>query len=599
MSADPSSVELTGAAASIAKNRTPTGTQSKATLAVRRFVVGLLNIATIATFAWWLVSILSRDGFGAVDFLLVAMFLIHAPWVVIGFWNSVIGLAVLHLAREPLHHLIPLVERARTDDPIFVGVAVIMTVRNEDSARAFLRLRTVKASLDATGYGDKFDYFILSDSTQKDVIAAEETEYRRWRKEVPEEGRIVYRRRDRNTGFKAGNVRDFLEHWGAHYDLMVPLDADSLMTGKSIARLVRIMQANPRLGILQSLVVGMPSQSFFARVFQFGMRHGMRSFTAGTAWWHADCGPFWGHNAVVRVAPFKEHCRLPDLPGKPPFGGHILSHDAIEAILMRNAGFEVRVFPEEEDSWEEMPPAMPDFAVRDLRWCQGNLQYLKLIGLPHKAMSRFNIFFALQMFIGVAALILFVMLAAVAAALWPATVAFPAGSALAFYLLWIFMFLTPKFAGIADAMLRSADTYGGKARLLSSAAFEAVFSLLLTSISWLGQAIFMTALLFGRAITWDAQRRDRYRLAWNEAARVFWPHTLFAFVLLVFLALAAPGAIVWFLPFLLGPLLSIPFAVVTSSPELGALAVKLRFCAIPEEFATPPDLAKILPRSGS
>lgn len=596
MAADPSSVELTGAAASIAKNRTPTGTQSQTVLAMRRFVVGLLNTATLALFAWWLVSILARDGFGVIDFLLLATFLIHAPWVVIGFWNAAIGFAVLHLTRDPLQSVIPLVERARPDDPIFVGVAIIMTVRNEDPARAFLRLRTVKASVDATGYGDKFDYFILSDSTRKDVIAAEEAEYRRWRKEVPEEGHIVYRRREKNTGFKAGNVRDFLDRWGAHYDLMVPLDADSLMTGKSIARLVRIMQANPRLGILQSLVVGMPSQSFFARVFQFGMRHGMRSFTAGTAWWHADCGPFWGHNAVVRIAPFKEHCRLPDLPGKPPLGGHILSHDQIEAVLMRNAGYEVRVLPEEEDSWEEMPPAMPDFAMRDLRWCQGNLQYLKLIGLPRKPMSKFNILFALQMFIGVAAFILFVMLAAVAAALWPANVAFPAGSALAFYVLWVLMFLTPKFAGVADAMLRSADAYGGKARLLSSVAFETVFSLLLTTISWLGQAIFMAALLFGRAITWDAQRRDRYRLAWSEAARVFWPHTLFALALLLFLALTAPGTIVWFLPFLLGPLLAIPFAVVTASPELGALAAKRRFCAIPEEFEMPADLAKILSR---
>lgn len=596
MSADPSSIELTGAAASIAANRTPTGTQSQAALAMRRFFVGAVNMVTIAVFTWWLVSILAHDGFGAIDVLLTAAFVIHAPWVVIGFWNSVIGLAVLHLTREPLHHLIPLAERARPDDPIFVGIAVVMTIRNEDPARAFLRLRTVKESLDATGFGDRFDYFILSDSSRMDVIAAEEHEFKKWRKEFPDENRLVYRRREKNTGFKAGNVRDFLERWGSHYDLMVPLDADSLMTGKSIARLVRIMQANPRLGILQSLVVGMPSQSFFARVFQFGMRHGMRSFTAGTAWWQADCGPFWGHNAIVRVAPFKEHCRLPDLPGKPPLGGHILSHDQIEAILMRNAGFEVRVFPEEEESWEEMPPAMPDFAVRDLRWCQGNLQYVKLIGLPRKPISKFNLLFALQMFIGVAAFISFVVLAAVAAAIWPADVAFPVGSALAFYVLWVLTCLTPKIAGLADAMLRSAEQYGGARRLLVGGAFESVFSFLLTSISWLGQAIFMAALLFGRTITWDAQRRDRYRLAWGEAAKVFWPHTLFALALLIFLAFTATPAVAWFLPFLVGPLFSIPFAFVTASPELGAWAMQHRFCAIPEEFGMPADLAKVLPR---
>jgi membrane glycosyltransferase len=408
----------------------------------------------------------------------------------------------------------------------------------------------------------------------------------------------VYRRRETNTGFKAGNVRDFLDRWGSHYDVMIPLDADSLMSGESIVRLVRIMQANPRLGILQSLVVGMPSPSFFARVFQFGMRHAMRTFTAGTVWWHADCGPFWGHNAAVRVAPFREHCRLPNLPGKPPFGGHILSHDQIEAILMRRAGFEVRVLPEEEESWEEMPPALPDFAVRDLRWCQGNLQYMKLLHLPRLPMSQFNLLFALQMFIGVAAFIVFVIAAAFAAVIWPAEVEFPTGSTLGLYVVWISMLLTPKIAGFIDAALKSSTLYGGNARLLLGGVVETIFGFLLTAISMIGQSIFMAALLFGKTITWDGQRRDRYRLSWGEAAKVLWPHTLFGFVILAILAFGAPGAIVWFLPFLAGPLLAIPFAVITASPELGAWAARRRFCAIPEEFKMPPDLAKILPRAG-
>jgi membrane glycosyltransferase len=598
MSADPSSAELTGSAASIAANRTPTGTQSLTVLALRRFIFGLLTIATTAALGWWLTTILAADGFGVVDIILLAAFLVHAPWVVIGFWNSVIGFAVMNFLRNPNAAVIPLVERARPDDPVFVGVAILMTVRNEDPARAFLRMRTMQASIDATGYGDRFDYFILSDSTRHDIVRDEGAEFRAWQKKFGEENRLFYRRRETNTGFKAGNVRDFLDRWGSQYDIMIPLDADSLMTGESIVRLVRIMQANPRLGILQSLVVGMPSPSFFARVFQFGMRHAMRTFTAGTVWWHADCGPFWGHNAAVRVAPFREHCRLPDLPGEPPFGGHILSHDQIEAILMRRAGFEVRVLPEEEGSWEEMPPALPDFAIRDLRWCQGNLQYMKLLHLPRLPMSQFNLMFAMQMFIGVAAFVLFVVFAAIAAVMWPADVEFPAGSAIGLYVLWILMILTPKIAGLVDAALRSAKLYGGGARLFFGGLVETVFSFLLSSISMVGQTIFMAALLFGKTITWDGQRRDRYRLSWSEAAKVLWPHTLFGFVLLAILAVGAPGAIIWFMPFLAGLLIAIPFAVVTASPELGALAARWRFCAIPEEFDMPPDLAKVLPRAG-
>jgi membrane glycosyltransferase len=598
MSVDPSSAELTSSAASIAANRTPTGTQSLTTLAVRRFIFGVLTFATTAALGWWLTMILAVDGFGVIDVILLATFLIHAPWVVIGFWNSVVGFIVLHFLRNPTATVIPLVERARSDDPVFVGVAIVMTIRNEDPARAFLRMRTMQESIDRTGHGDRFDYFVLSDSTRHDVIRDEGAEFRSWQKKFSDESRLVYRRRETNTGFKAGNVRDFLDRWGAHYDVMIPLDADSLMTGESIVRLVRIMQANPRLGILQSLVVGMPSPSFFARVFQFGMRHAMRTFTAGTVWWHADCGPFWGHNAAVRVAPFREHCRLPDLPGEPPFGGHILSHDQIEAILMRRAGFEVRVLPEEEGSWEEMPPALPDFAVRDLRWCQGNLQYLKLLHLPRLPMSRFNLLFALQMFIGVAAFVLFVIFAAVAAVIWPANVAFPTASALGLYVVWILMLLTPKIAGFVDAVLKSSKLYGGALRLLLGGIAETVFGFLLTSISMVGQSIFMAALLFGKTISWDGQRRDRYRLSWGEAAKVLWPHTLFGFVLLAILVYGAPGAIVWFVPFLAGPLFSIPFAVATALPELGAYAARLRFCGIPEEFEMPGDLAKILPRTG-
>jgi membrane glycosyltransferase len=595
MTLNPTSTKTAEPAEGATAGMTPTGTQSLTVLALRRFIFGILVIATIAWLGWWLATILVTDGFWVIDALMLVAFLSNAPWIAVGFWNSVFGVGLLHGLQNPLASVIPLVDRARSDDLIFERVAIFMTVRNEEAARAFARLRAIKASLDATGHGDSFDYFALSDSSLPDVISAEELAFKSWRAEVPDEGRIVYRRREVNTGFKAGNVRDFCERWGADYDIMVPLDADSLMTGKAILRLVRIMQANPRLGILQSLVVGMPSPSMFARIFQFGMRHAMRAFTTGSAWWHADCGPFWGHNAAVRVAPFTEYCRLPDLSGKPPLGGHVLSHDQIEAVLMRNAGYEVRVLPEEEGSYEEMPPALPDFAVRDLRWCQGNLQYLKLIHLPRLPTSRFNILFAIQMFIGVAGLVVFVALAAIEAVIWRSDTPFPTGSALALYVTWLIMYFTPKLAGLADAVLRSAKRYGGTARLLIGGVVETLFTFILVPISMVGQTLFMVALLFGRTMAWNAQRRDRYRLAWSEAFASLWPHTAFGLALLLLLALGAPRAIPWFLPFLAGLVLAVPFAVATASPELGALAAKWKLCAIPEEFETTPEIAAILP----
>jgi membrane glycosyltransferase len=574
---------------------TPTATQAIAMLARRRRIFGALCLLTLISMGSWLGAILAADGFDWLDFLMLAAFLVAAPWFVIGFWNAAIGFLILQFARDPNEIILPPALKARDDDPIFVRVAVLVTVRNEDPKRVFRRMRTVKASLDATGFGDQFDYFVLSDSSHAEVITAERAAFEAWRQEFSDPNRLVYRRRENNAGFKAGNLRDFCERWGKHYEIMVPLDADSLMTGAAIVRLARIMQANPQLGILQSLVVGTPSPSFFARVFQFGMRHGMRSFTSGSAWWHADCGPFWGHNAAVRIAPFTDYCRLPELSGRPPFGGPIMSHDQIEAVLMRRAGFEVRVLTEEGGSYEENPPALPDFARRDLRWCQGNLQYLKLVGLPALfPTSRMQIAMAIQMFLVSPAIVLFLISAALAAAMFPPGAAFPTASALAFYLAFVAMYFAPKFFGIADAILRAPRRYGGVAHILIGGLIETVFTFLLFPVSTFNQTLFMLSLIFGRNAGWDAQQRDGYRVPWMTATRGLWPATLFGLFVLAFLAFTAPAAIPWFLPFLGGLVLSIPFAVLTSLPEVGASAVHWRLCAIPEEFETPAEISALL-----
>ena len=296
---------------------TPAGLQSARTLAARRAVVVVLNLATYGALVAALAHVLGAGGWTAVDVVLFAAFLLGAPWTVLGFWNAVLGLWLLHGVRDGLKRVAPYAAAGETDTPLHLDIAVLMTLRNEDPSRALRRMRVMKASLDRTGAGARFAYFILSDTSDPAIAAREESEVRAWQDDAPG-ARIVYRRRDINTGFKAGNLRDFCARWGRDFDLMLPLDADSLMTGDAVVTLARMMQAYPRLGILQSLVVGLPSASAFARMFQFGMRQGMRSYTTGAAWWTGDCGPFWGHNALVRIAPFYEHCDLPVLPGKPP-----------------------------------------------------------------------------------------------------------------------------------------------------------------------------------------------------------------------------------------------------------------------------------------
>ena len=393
------------------KGTTPTGLQTAAELRQRRLIVLALNVVTYLLMLWAAAAILGTGGWSIIDIVMWVCFAIGTPWTVLGFWNSVIGLWLLHFHPNPMAEVAPYAPAGEAETPLTIKTAIFMTVRNEDPERAIRRLRTVTASVDATGQGAAFSYFVLSDTNDDALGDKEAKAVAAWQAQDPDRDRITYRRRTDNTGYKAGNVRDFCDKWGSQFELMLPLDADSVMSGPAIVRLVRMMQAHPKIGILQSLVVGMPSSSAFARIFQFGMRHGMRSYTMGQSWWVGDCGPFWGHNAVVRIKPFADSCHLPILPGGPPLGGHVLSHDQVEATLMRRAGYEVRVLPVENGSWEENPPTMLDFAKRDVRWCQGNMQYIKLLNLPGlHAMSRFQLVWAILMFLGIPAWTLMIAL---------------------------------------------------------------------------------------------------------------------------------------------------------------------------------------------
>jgi membrane glycosyltransferase len=582
---------------------TPTGLQSIDVLTRRRRLVLGLNAVTYGVLLCWASLILGAGGWTWVDGILLACFALGTPWAVLGFWNALIGLWLLHFRAEPARRdVAPYAAAGDQPAPIRIKIAVFMTLRNEDAGRAIERFKIVAQSLEQTGEGDAFSYFILSDSNSAEVAAAEEEAVAAWKASWRDPTCIVYRRRSDNIGYKAGNVRDFCARWGDQFSLMLPLDADSLMSGAQIVRLVRMMQAHPKIGILQSLVVGMPSSSAFARIFQFGMRHGMRSYTMGQAWWVGDCGPFWGHNALVRIAPFRDECNLPVLPGKPPLGGHVLSHDQVEATLMRRAGYEVRVLPEEVGSWEENPPTMLEFARRDVRWCQGNMQYLKLLDLPGLyPMSRFQLLWAILMFLGIPAWTLMIGLLPVAAWQAQAVADFPTGAAKALYVTFFVMYLMPKIAGLADAMLRRGGVarYGGWLRFAVSASLELVFSFLQGAVSTIRTSIFMVGLLFGKSVVWGGQVRDAQRLSWREAARHLWPQTLFGVVVCGALALIAPAVLCWSLPLTAGYLLAIPFAVMTADPRFGRALERLGICGIPEDFTPPPEITAAQATVGS
>ncbi len=574
---------------------TPAGLQSYSELIRRRILVGALNIATISALGYAFALVLGSNTWTWLDIGIYACIMIGLPWTVIGFWNAIIGLVLLHARKDGLMQVAPHAAAGASREPLRIRTAVLMTIRNEDPARAFKRLRIVRASLLATSEERQFDYFVLSDTSKPEVAAEEERLFEAWRAEVGDSARITYRRRTENKGYKVGNLRDFIDRWGANYECMIPLDADSLMSGDAIVRLARIMQAYPRLGILQTLVVGAPSTSAFARIFQFGMRHGMRSYTMGSAWWAGDNGPYWGHNAAVRIKPFADHCTLPILPGKAPLGGHVLSHDHIEAAMMRKAGYEVRVLPVEGGSYEDNPPTILDFTQRDLRWCQGVMQYWRLIGLPGlRPWSRFQIGFTILMYVGAAAWMLMIALFAAKAFEGEfGNLHVELGMALFFTM--FMMSLTPKIAGLLDIALTDGGMrrYGGPVRFTASALLEIVFSMLLSPIASLRVTIFMVSVLFGRAVIWGGQNRDAYGLSWATAAQGLWPQMLFGFSILAILLAYAPGAIIWAMPLLAAFLLAAPFAVLTASPRFGEMLTRAGLCAIPEEYDMPPEIGAL------
>lgn len=576
---------------------TPAGLQSSATLRRRRLAMLALNLGTLAALAAALARLLGIGGWNVTDAAILVAFLVAAPWAVLGFWNAVVGLWLLHARRDGLAEVAPFAAAAARSDPLMLRTAVLMTLRNEDPARAFRRIRAVKDSIDATGEGVWFDYFVLSDTSDPAVAEAEAALAETWAAEIGEPARLTYRRRASNTGFKAGNIRDFCEHWGERYELMLPLDADSVMAGETVVTLARMMQAYPKLGILQSLVVGMPSRSAFARIFQFGMRHGMRPYTMGAAWWGGDCGPFWGHNALVRIAPFRDHCHLPVLPGGAPLGGAVLSHDQVEAVLMRRAGYEVRVLPVEGGSWEENPPTMLDYAQRDLRWCLGNLQYLKLLSLPGlKPMSRFQLVWAVLMFLGLPAWTLLVALLPLKVLADGAVPDYPVAFAAGLYLVFLAMYLAPKLAGFVDVLLSREGTarYGGPGRFLASVGIELAFGFLQTTVSSFRTTRFMIGLVFGQArIAWNGQARDAHALSLATAFAGLWPQLLFGAYLFGSLAWLSPTILAWALPLTAGYVLAIPFAVLTALPSAGDWLARHRLCGIPEDFAVPPVLVAI------
>jgi membrane glycosyltransferase len=574
-------------------------TDAARALARRRALFAVLVATTMAAVLWLAAVAVPPYSVGAISFLV--LFTITLPWSVVGFWNAVIGFVIMRFCRDPAAAVNPLATSIRGDEPVTGSTAILMCIRNERPDPVARNLQPLMEGLVEARVAHLFHIYVLSDSSDPDIIAAEtsliDAFTAKWQGVIP----VTYRRRAINTAFKSGNIRDFCDRWGNNHEFAVTLDADSFMPTEAVLRLIRIAQANPTLGILQTLIIGMPSVSVFARVFQFGMRLGMRSYTLGATWWQGDCGPYWGHNAVIRLAPFIAHCHMPVLPGNGPLSGYILSHDQVEAALMRRAGYEVRVLPIEGMSWEENPPTLMEFSRRDLRWCQGNMQYWQLLSLPGlKPVSRFQLLFAIQMYLGSPAWMAMTAIGTILLALsdTPAAQYVPvkAGAGTVLFAIMMLMTFAPKIATIIDVYLTPSArrSFGGTLPFAANIAVETAFMILLAPMIALTHTIFMTRLfVFQRGGTWNNQMRQSHAVPSRMAFEKLWPQTIAGCTVLAVVATKSPHDIGFALMGTTGLILAAPFAVATASPLIGHLFARIGICHLPEEKEAPAALLSL------
>ena len=544
---------------------------------------GVINIGPITTLKW----------------ALLVLFVCNFSWIAIAFTSGLLGFGWL-LTKGRARPVTPGVLKART--------AVVMPIYNEAPSRVFSAMQAIHEDVAATGLGRHFDWFFLSDTTNPDVWIAEERAFIAMRGRLGPQARIFYRRRPKNTSRKAGNIGDFVTTWGGAYEHMVVLDADSLMTAQAIIALTGAMEADPDAGIIQSLPLIINRNTMFARVQQFAARIYGPVIAAGLAVWSGRDGNYWGHNAIIRTRAFADHCGLPDLRGRPPFGGHILSHDFVEAALIRRGGYAVYMLPTLGGSYEESPPSLIDLAARDRRWCQGNLQHSRVIaasGLKLATRQHFatgimsymaSPFWMAQLIVGI---VLVFQSAYIRPEyftnefrLFPAWPRFDAERALALFGLTMAVLLAPKLMGLLIALFDGATrrASGGGLRLMGSACVEILMSALFAPVMMVIQTGSVMQIIFGRDTGWNPQRRDDGSIPFSSIVRRHRSHVALGFVTLIAGLLISPSLVAWMSPTIAGLILAIFLSWGSGMLSLGLALKRLGLLLTPEE-TSPPSVA--------
>lgn len=582
--------------------------------ALRRSLFLVLILVPTFITSGYMAAILPHKGGTVLELAIVVVFAALFAWISIGFWTAMLGFYTLirrfdrfAIARPRPADRKPLNPCART--------AILIPICNEDVDEVFARIRVTYESLKATGELERFAFFILSDSASPDRWVEEEAAWARLREETGYAD-IHYRRRRNNIKRKSGNVADFCRRWGREFRYMVVFDADSIMTGPALVRMVQIMERRRDVGILQTAPACVNRETLLARVQQFASRLYGPMFAAGLHFWQLGDAQFWGHNAIIRIQPFMEHCALPRLPGRPPLGGDILSHDFVEAALMRRAGYGVWLAFDLGGSYEEVPPTLLDELKRDRRWCQGNMQHMRLL-FTHGLFPAHRALFLNGAMAYVSALLWFLFLTlstaeALVEALATPTYFGPEKALFPDWPVWhpqwaltllastaVILFLPKLFAIALVALQQRSHEFGGLRRLVASVLAEVVFSTLLAPIRMLFHSKFVFVTLLGGQIGWGSQNRSDAATTWGDAWRFHGGGSLLAVVWGAVVYVVNPSFFWWLSPILTALVLAVPVSVLSSQVGAGRAARRLGLFLTPEEIEPPPELRALREQQAS
>ncbi len=585
---------------------------SRVRMVLRRTIffgaVLIVNIIAIL----WLTDLFWRMGFQRAHYPLLAIFAVLNGLLVLGSFHAIWGAFDMLLGRKRSVRISALAEGKIAT--LEKRHAVVMPVYNEDSVKTCARIEAIYRSIEATGHLESFDFFILSDTRELDLWVLEETSWTNLCRRLDAFGRIYYRRRKTNENRKAGNIGDFVRTWGGRYESMLVLDADSLMDGADILKMTRVMEAYPRLGILQTPPRLIRGSSFFTRLQQFAMRLYGPLFIRGLNYWQLSGGSYWGHNALIRLKPFSEYCELPALPGREPFGGRILSHDFVEAALMVTKGWEVWLAWDIEGTYEEAPPTLVDHLIRDRRWCQGNLQHMWLIFARKLPFSvRMHLFMGIMAYLGSPVWFLFLALGTWVA--WDRSDSNLSQLPFETYVdrwfgingqeqtiiltLGIFTLLfMPKILAVIGGILSSKTrhSFGGGLRIMIGALLETIVSMLLAPSIMVAHTMMVLSIIRGKAVGWGNQNRETDGTSWGDAFRFHAIQTILGIVWTLIAWRIGPAFIAWMSPILLGLLLAAPVSVITSRTRYGRALARRNILATPEELF-PPTILTLADRS--